>query len=179
MVIGLSGYARSGKDTVAKILIEQFGYKRIAFADAIRDAMYELNPIVTGSPRAGHVHLADYVDELGWEEAKNHPEVRRLLQVFGTEVGRKYFGENVWVEKALGNAEPGDKIVVTDVRFPDEAREIKNLFGEVWRIDRPSIVAANDHISENALDNWVFDEVIDNSNDLQMLEYRIKEAVSW
>jgi dephospho-CoA kinase len=45
-LIGLSGYARSGKDEAAKVLIEEFGFKRIAFADKLRDFLYALDPIV-------------------------------------------------------------------------------------------------------------------------------------
>ena len=173
MVIGLSGYAQSGKDEVAKILVEVYGYKRVAFADAIRDAIYTLNPIMTGA----NIRVADYVDELGWDTAKKHPEVRRLLQVMGTEVGRQLFDDSVWIEKALGNVEPNDKIVVTDVRFPNEAKEIKWLFGEVWRINRPAVVSVNEHISESALDNWQFDRILNNDGDLSHLEYIVHEVM--
>jgi len=83
MIIGLSGRAGSGKDEVAKVLVDLYGYKRIAFADAIRDALYELNPLVSD-----RIRVADLVDEYGWDFAKKNFEVRRLLQVFGTEVGR-------------------------------------------------------------------------------------------
>jgi hypothetical protein len=173
MVIGLSGYAQSGKDAVAQILVENYGYKRVAFADAIRNAIYTLNPIITGA----NIRLVDYVEELGWETAKKHPEVRRLLQVMGTEIGRQLFDDSVWIEKALGNAEPHDKIVVTDVRFPDEAENIKWLFGEVWRINRPTVVSVNEHISESALDDWQFDRVINNDGDMSHLEYLVHEVM--
>jgi len=173
MVIGLSGYAQSGKDSVAEILVQVYGYKRIAFADAIRRAIYTLNPLVTG----GNIHLADYVDELGWDAAKRHPEIRRLLQMMGTEVGRQLFDDSVWIEKALGNVEPGDKIVVTDVRFPNEAKEIKWQFGEVWRINRPDHDSVNFHISETAMDQWQFDRVINNDGDLTHLEYLVHEVM--
>ena len=46
MIIGLTGYARSGKDTVAQILVDKFGFTRVAFADPIRDFCYQVNPIV-------------------------------------------------------------------------------------------------------------------------------------
>jgi hypothetical protein len=173
MVIGLSGYSQSGKDTVAQILVDNYGYKRVAFADAIRNAIYTLNPIITG----GNIHLADYVDELGWEAAKRHPEVRRLLQVMGTEVGRQLFDESVWIEKALGNAEPHDKIVITDVRFPNEAKDIKWLFGEIWRINRPAVDSVNSHISESAMDQWQFDRIINNDADVAHLEYLVHEVM--
>lgn len=51
-IIGLSGYARSGKDAAAKVLVEEFGFTRVAFADKLRDFLYALNPIVD-------IHKAD------------------------------------------------------------------------------------------------------------------------
>jgi hypothetical protein len=110
MIIGLSGYARSGKDTVADWLCLNYGYTRLSFAQPMRDAIYTLNPMVEGGNR-----VADLVDEYGWDIAKSNPEVRRLLQVFGTDVGRKQFGDNFWVQQAFDKIE-GTKIVFSDVR---------------------------------------------------------------
>ena len=42
VIIGLSGYAQSGKDTVANILVQHYGYKRVAFADKIRECLFAL-----------------------------------------------------------------------------------------------------------------------------------------
>jgi len=169
MIIGLSGYAQSGKDTVANILVQHHGYKRVAFADKIRECLFALDPII--SVRAEFpLHLSEYFDDFGWEAAKKVTEVRRLMQVLGTEVGRNIIDPQLWIEMALGNVEVGDKVVVTDVRFPDEAQEIKWMFGEIWRIERRGIYAANGHTSETALDDWIFDRTLDNSGDIQMLE---------
>jgi len=167
MIIGLSGYARTGKDTVAEILVSKYGYRRIAFADKIKEALITLNPIVV--PEIG-LHLAEYVNDFSWEVAKNTPEVRRLLQVMGTEVGRNLLSQDIWIEAALENVRAGEKIVLTDVRFPDEADAVKWLFGEVWRIERNGVKATNFHKSESALDEWIFDRIIDNSGTLEDLE---------
>ena len=128
MIIGLSGYASSGKDSVAQILVEKFGYKRMAFADAIRDILYTLNPLTNNG-----LHVKALVDDYGWDIAKQDNEIRRLLQVLGTEVGRNFFGDDVWVDVLISKLEPMDKVVITDVRFQNEAREIHNLAGEIWR----------------------------------------------
>jgi dephospho-CoA kinase len=61
MIIGLTGYARTGKDTVASVLVKDFGFERIAFADPIRELLYELNPKVNG------IYLREMVEEHGWE----------------------------------------------------------------------------------------------------------------
>jgi hypothetical protein len=172
MIIGLSGYASSGKDTVAKILIEDYGYTRIAFADPIRDAVYILNPIVKEGFR-----VQGLVDSYGWDVAKNeHPELRRLLQVFGSELGREKFGNLFWVNQAMfgiGNAD--SNIVITDVRFPNEASAIKMYEkAQVWRVTRPGTQPVNTHISETALDSYAFDHTIVNDAGLDDLKQTIK-----
>lgn len=65
MIIGLSGYARSGKDTVASFLVSEYAFERISFADPIRDILYALNPSVDGES------LISMVDNYGWEIAKS------------------------------------------------------------------------------------------------------------
>jgi len=172
MIIGLAGVARAGKNTVADYLSENYGYKQVSFADPIKDAIYQLNPIVTFSAHED-LRLQYVVDHEGWEFAKNYAEVRRLLQIFGTEVGREMFGTDIWVKKALENVEYFDRIVVTDVRFPDEAEAIKRLYGEVWRIDRGSPI--NDHISENALNHWQFDATFDNNGTIPDLTRKVED----
>ena len=173
MIIGLSGYARSGKDTVAEMLCLNNGYQRKSFADPMRDALYRLNPIIIGNPRTEQIHLADYVDEFGWDEAKAHPEPRRLLQVFGTEVGRGMFGENFWVDQAFKQVTPTDKYVFADVRFPNEADRVRQLGGVVVRINRHNHSAVNSHISERALDNYMFDHFIYNDGTKEELSEEV------
>jgi hypothetical protein len=164
MIIGLSGYARSGKDTVAELLVLNYGFKRMAFADGIRQALLTLNPILQDDLR-----LNDVVDEHGWEVAKSKDEVRRLLQVMGTEVGRKLIHEDVWVWRLFNSVKEGERIVIPDVRFPNEAQMIESQGGEVWRINRHNHSAVNDHISEHAMDNHMFKRAIYNDGTLDDL----------
>jgi len=164
MIIGLSGYAQSGKDTVAELLCLNYGFKRISFALPMRDAIYTLNPIVEGGNR-----VADLVDEYGWDVAKANPEVRRLLQVFGTEVGRNLFGETFWIDQAFKRAEEYERVVFSDVRFPNEATAIQQRGGDVWRINRHNHAAVNVHTSEHAMDMFMFKHVIYNDGTLDDL----------
>ena len=166
MIIGLSGYARSGKNTVADILGPN--YRQVSFAEPMREAILKLNPLIVGDSR-----LSDIVDEEGWHGAKTYGEARRLLQVFGTGVGREMFGENFWVNIAFTGILPTDDVVFTDVRFVNEAQAIKRLGGEVWRINREGVDAVNAHVSEHALDDWEFDRVIDNNGTLDELREKV------
>jgi len=164
MIIGLSGYARSGKDTVAELLVLNYGFKRMAFADGIREALLVLNPIL----HDGH-RLNEVVGMYGWEVAKSKDEVRRLLQVLGTEVGRKLINEDVWVWLLFNKISTDERIVIPDVRFPNEAKMIEQQGGDVWRINRHNHTAVNDHISEHAMDNHMFKRVVYNDGTLDDL----------
>jgi hypothetical protein len=168
MIIGLSGYARSGKDTVAELLVLNYGFKRLAFADGIRDALVALNPILFDGHR-----LNEVVHMYGWEIAKAKSEVRRLLQVMGTEVGRKLINEDVWVSLLFNKVNTDERIIIPDVRFPNEARMIEEKGGEVWRINRHNHSAVNDHISEHAMDNHMFKRVVYNDGTLDDLAEEI------
>ena len=174
MIIGLSGYASSGKDTVAEILVKQHGFKRVAFADKIRECLYVLNPIIN---YAGD-RLAESIDAVGWDEGKQHSEVRRLLQTFGAEVGRNLIDPNLWVEMTMSGLNRDENIVITDVRFPNEYEAIKWAYGEIWRIERPGVEPVNRHYSETALDGWQFDRIIENSRGIPDLVLAVTEELN-
>ena len=169
MIVGLSGYAQTGKDTVANYLVENYGFTKISFADPIREALYKLNPYVRvgGMPP---INLASAIDHMGWEETKRFStDVRELLQRLGTEVGREMFGQDFWVNQAMSKARQYDKVVFADVRFENEAEAILNAGGDVWRISKPEVSAVNRHVSESALDNYKFDREIHNLGSLEEL----------
>lgn len=170
MIIGLSGYAQVGKDTVATILVEDYGYTRIGFADIIKKAVYVLDPIIT----LDGMRLAHAVDKYGWEGAKQAPEVRRLLQVLGSEIGRDLIDPQIWVELTMSAVHQNDKIVISDVRFRNEAEEIKWKHGEIWRVSRIEKDApVNVHRSETDMDSWDFDQYISNNGTIEDLSREV------
>lgn len=131
MLIGVTGYAQHGKDTIANVLVEDFGFTRLAFADALKDLAYYINPSIPGIGR-----LSGIVDTDGFEAAKQLPEVRRILQDLGT--GARYWlGDNVWVDALdLKVRASGENVVISDVRFPNEADYIHRWLGTLWRVHR-------------------------------------------
>jgi hypothetical protein len=176
-ILGLSGWARNGKDTVADFLIDNYGYKKLSFAAPMKEALYRLNPKITIN-NVVNVPIQVGVDTYGWDGLKEHgPEVRRLLQRFGTEVGREMFGEDFWVNAAIDSIEDGSKVVVSDVRYPNEADAIKKLGGQVWRVVRPGFGPANDHESEHAMTDYKFDVQITNDSGLEFLYSSVKTAL--
>lgn len=136
-IIGVTGLAQHGKDSTGQHLVTQYGYKRYAFADALKSMALALDPFVDDG--LGFYRLNHIVEEEGWEGAKQYPEVRRFLQVLGTEGVRDHIGEDAWVD-ALDRQWTADGMplaVVTDVRFPNEAAYIKEVGGVLLRVFRP------------------------------------------
>lgn len=190
-IIGLSGYARSGKDEAAKILVEEFGFTRVAFADKLRDVLYALDPIisfkgwrmrndsgnwreVTPGPET-YVTIQNVIDVYGWDKYKESeygPEVRRLLQRLGTEAGRQTMWDSIWVDAAFAGLPNDAKVVVTDARFSNEAEAIKSRGGQLWRVNRAGVGPAvspdgSIHPSETSLDDAHFDVVLFNDSSLE------------
>jgi len=161
-VIGISGYARSGKDTIADHLVTK-GYVRASFADNIRSMLYRLDPQIYGKS------LAKMVDAEGWESIKAIPQVRELLQRMGTEAGREVLGDYVWVNSLLAYLDDGAKVVIPDVRYYNEVISIEKLGGAIWRVIRPGVPAINSHISESALDGHPFMNTVYNDGTIEEL----------
>lgn len=172
-IIGLSGYARSGKDTVAAHLERNWGYERRAFADALKDIACALDPLVELAD-GGTSRLAGLVERVGWEAAKRHPDVRRLLQRLGQSV-RDRCGEDTWLDVVMTDisARPRAHYAISDVRYVNEAEAIRDAGGALWRIERPGVRPVNSHLSESSLDDWPFDVVLDNDSDVKALYEKV------
>ncbi len=134
-LIGITGYAQHGKDSLAQHLVDKYGYTRIGFADQLKELALVLDPIVDTDENGFHLRLAELVERDGWETAKALREVRRILQELGTGV-RDIIGEDAWVAALFRTVIPGGKYVVADVRFPNEADEIVAYMGMMIRVNR-------------------------------------------
>jgi hypothetical protein len=169
-LLGLWGYAGSGKDTAAEALVAD-GWTRAAFAGPVYAALLALDPYVD----AAAAPLSLVVARLGWEKSKRHyAEVRGLLQRMGTEAGRKVHGENVWIDALFRTVEPGQGVVITDVRFPNEAAEIRHRGGKVVGIMRAGVEPANEHSSENAMRGYPLDYFVANDGTVAELHAKMR-----
>ena len=174
MIIGLSGYARSGKDEVAKILVEDYGYKRVAFADKIRELLLETNPQVKDGFRVESV-----VGAYGWDKAKVlFPEIRNLLQQLGVGA-RNIFGDEFWVSQVFHSMDTTSDYVITDVRFENEAMMLKLMGGQLWRIKRPGVEPVNSHVSERDLDGYKVDKILKNEGTLEELRTLVRSRMEF
>ena len=149
-IIGITGYKRSGKDSVASALaVHQF--ERVAFADALKSMALAIDPQVStrGSRlipfNAGYAPLTKVVNRYGWEVAKSAPQVREFLQRLGTEGVREHLGENAWVQALELKLVDGKNYAVADCRFPNEVAWVKSeILGVVCEV---STHCARDHVS--------------------------------
>lgn len=151
-LVGIMGAKRSGKDTLAGFLVEDHGFTRLAFADKLKDFLLDVNPL-TG--RSGF-RVRDAVDLVGWDEAKETPEVRRLLQEVGL-AAREHLGPRVWLDPVMQEADRirwskggnGGPVVITDVRFANEWQAVKEAGGILVRVVRSGVTRDDAHVSES------------------------------
>jgi len=177
-LIGITGPAGSGKSTVADLLKQYHGFVEVAFADVMKRFCKEV------------FGWSD--DTLwGPSEARNTPDPRapwltprRALQTLGTEWGRALY-RNVWVDSALrvvkklaadpalryypdmglvcvGKAKPLTGVVISDVRFDNEATAIRAAGGCIWRLEVNGLHASDTHPSEAGVPQHNTDQILHN-----------------
>lgn len=183
MIIGICGKINTGKNTIGKLLESHLDMVPMAFADQIKHAAFR---IFEGSITE---------KELWGSSQERGPKVRKILQLLGTDIGRDY-DPDIWVKALLNRigvfqrqgtdpldilpiCEPNRNIVITDIRFPNEAEAISNLpDGFTIHISRPNnyknvTPEAAQHPSELAVDNIPkkhIDYWVENNGTLQQLE---------
>ncbi|MFD6638340.1 hypothetical protein ACFWDN_21265 [Micromonospora chalcea] len=168
-LVGMMGRARAGKDTVAARLVEAHGFRRYAFADALKEAALIADPIVIPVDTVGgSVRLSEVVAGAGWEAAKEVREVRRTLQQFG--IGIRHLQPDFWVRVVMDEVtHRTGPVVITDVRFPNEATAIRNAGGILVRVIRPGQDESDQHVSEVALSDTPADFTLQNDSELYTL----------
>ena len=141
-IIGLTGKPRAGKSEVASILEREHGYVRLSVADPIRYALEVLDPLIALHPdrhKTPAVRLSKLLEDWDWDWRtlkSKHPEVRRLLQVLGTDVAREMWDEDFWLRTLVERIHQigNERIVVDDVRFCNEVEAIHDLGGFIVRV---------------------------------------------
>jgi len=165
-LIGLIGRMGVGKDTAGSELVQHYGFARVAFAGVLKDLALDINPIVLCDSAR---RLVDVVDAAGWDGAKANPEVRRFLQRLGDRI-RVRLGDSVWVDRAMAEIAwlraGGDPVVITDVRYANEAEAVRAAGGTIIKITRPD-QAMDGHPSESGVDSIDADFEIINDTSLE------------
>jgi len=142
MIIGICGLIGSGKGTVGDILVEQ-GFTKVSFADKLKDGVATIfgwNRAMLEGDTDESRNWREQPDDFWTQETGRNITPRIVLQEFGTECMRDGFDDSIWVsllkKQMLEN--PGD-YVVPDVRFRNEQDMIRELGGEIWRVQRGDV----------------------------------------
>lgn len=203
MIIGICGFIGSGKDTVADYLVNFHEFRRESFASTLKDAVSAVfgwdRTLLEGRTKEAR-EWREQVDPW-WAERLDMPTLtpRWVLQYWGTEVCRRGFHDDTWIaslENKLRNSK--DNVVISDCRFPNEIKSIKEAGGIIVWVKRGELpewyniaveanqgnsIAANDlkmkkiHASETAWVGTQFDFVIDNSGSIEDLFNKVKNLL--
>jgi hypothetical protein len=208
MIIGVCGFIGSGKDTIADYLTNFHGFRRESFANSLKDAVAQVfgwdRTMLEGRTTQART-WREQVDPW-WADRLGMPELtpRWVLQYWGTEVCRKGFNDDIWIaslENKLRNSK--DDIVISDCRFPNEIKSIRDAGGIVVRVKRgpepewyDAAIDANKgdrhmgwalgkkrleefkiHASETAWVGTKFDHVLTNDGTIDDLFHKIKNLV--
>lgn len=195
MIIGVCGFIGSGKDTVADYLTNFHEFRRESFANSLKDAVAQVfgwdRTMLEGRTKQAR-EWREQVDPW-WAERLNMPNLtpRWVLQYWGTEVCRRAFHDDIWIaslENKLRNSK--DDIVISDCRFPNEIKSIKDAGGKIVWVKRGELpdwyelaIAANQghnwavqdlkmrkiHASETAWVGTAFDQIIENNSTIDDL----------
>lgn len=203
-IIGLTGPAGSGKDTIADILQAEAGAGRLAFADALRAdiargfgvdvsllTQRHTKEVPTDALALARCNNGAFTLHIGMLHFAGQPihEVlgeprspRQIMQWWGTDFVRAEEPLH-WVQRARAAirraqlARPAQPIVITDVRFADEAALVRELGGVLWQVHRIGCeVAQGAHQSEVTGEQFAPDHVIYNWLDIDYLRAQVREA---
>ena len=157
-LIGISGKAQSGKDTVGRYLCEEYHCMHYYFAKPLKEGAKIM------------FNLSD--KQIENKEQKIEPwgmSPRKIYQLLGTEVGRG-IDVNIWIKNAemFVKSVAGFTVVITDVRFDNEAYWIHNRGGVVINIVRDQDdIKENKHSSEGGLKSDSIDLQIRNNGTIE------------
>lgn len=168
-VVAFTGVAGSGKSTATKYLVEQHGYTLVKFAGPLKDMMRVVGLTeeeIEGPLKEKPCNLL----------AGKSP--RHAMQTLGTAWGRDCIGEHFWLrlwqERVREVVGLGNRVVVDDCRFPNEAQAIRKLGGDIFKIDGRGGIAGG-HVSERGCGDE--DLVIANDGAVAELHGKIEEAL--
>lgn len=146
-LIGLTGRAGVGKDTLAAWLASEHGYQVRAFADPLRAL---LNARFGWQPQQWANR--EWKETAAWHNEAGPFSPRNWMQWLGTEVLREHAGYDIFVRLAFRDWDLQPfTMVLADVRFDNEAQAIIERGGLVLEVTRAAAAPVNPHVSEHGV----------------------------
>ena len=213
MLIGITGKAGAGKDTVGAILKDKLNMDTYAFARPLKNT---INTLFSWDDRHAYgilkeevvytrvVHLSEIAlilnttfsnfveedsklhmqmnffevfrpylvfDNLGYAQWKISP--RKAYQLFGTDFARKLIKDTIWLDMA-----PKQNVIITDVRFDNEANMVKDNGGILIQVLRNTKeIKENNHTSEMGVKDYLVDVIVDNDSTKKKLKEKIDKLL--
>lgn len=198
MIIGLTGKKQTGKNTCGKLF--QYNLTRLPLSwtyDKFINSNDKLREVISGYELkmfAYHIKLFLSnvlnipIEDFEKEEVKNKPlpeiwnhngevmTIRKLLQRVGTDAIKKHVHPYFWINATFNNWTPDKNLIITDVRFYDEALSIIERKGIIFRVVRDTNIV-DEHESEVDLDSYPF-PIIDNNGNIEHTIEQIKDLLS-
>lgn len=195
MIIGICGLIGAGKDTIADYLVNIHQFRRESFANSLKDAVSSVfgweRELLEGRTKQSR-EWREQPDPWWTTRLGQTITPRQVLQFWGTEVCRRGYHDDIWIaslENKIRNSR--DDIVISDCRFPNEIKAIKDAGGIVvrvkrgpdpawfemaehvnagpqdyqWRLSKNELEKYKIHASETAWIGTKFDAVIDNNEE--------------
>lgn len=185
MLIGVVGLIGSGKDTVSKRLEQRHGFRRDSFAKSLKDAvsaMFNWDREMLEGNGDDSRQWREQPDEFWSKKFGKTVTPRWVLQHFGTEVMRQHMHDAIWIDSCLSRYD-GQPTVISDTRFQNELKTIKEYGGEIILVKRGELPTREQmqergaHKSEWDWMGWQFDHVIDNDGTKQDLFEKVDDLI--
>lgn len=174
MLIGISGKKFAGKDAIANRLVDKHGFRKLAFADPLKEVCRVVYHLSDGQLFGSLKEIKDP----RWQDQTP----RELFQITGTAF--RNINLNIWINSLniklnQLTIQGVTNIVISDVRFLNEIHFFQQNLGLLWKVNRETQSNEfNDHISETELDtfnNW--NQIIDNNSSLRELYSKVDLAL--
>lgn len=196
MLVGIyAPAAGSGKSSIADHLVTRHGFTHLSFAEPLKSMIGSLLLDFGYSPQDAH-HMTHVAKTAPLPEIDKHVDARHLLRTLGTEWGRDCIHSEVWLRCWTSRyqrlqLQGVTRIVVDDMRFPNEAALLDRFGAQLWKVTRPGKQRDTYHTSEGGLDHLKhlsdptndysigFTHIINNDKSLEALYEDVDDVIAF